>query len=60
MKKKIILFASIFALIVLALAISAGAQEWTYKDESGNTYLTLTMDENKVITDYDGSFPMWD
>ena len=60
MKKKIILFASIFALIVLAFAISVGAQEWTYKDESGNTYLTLTMDENKVITDYDGSFPMWD
>ena len=60
MKKKIVLFASIFALIVLAFAISVSAQDWTYKDEAGNTYLTLTMDENKVITDYEGSFPMWD
>ena len=60
MKKKIVLFASIFVLIVLAFAISVSAQDWTYKDEAGNTYLTLTMDENKVITDYEGSFPMWD
>ena len=57
MKKKMI---SIMAMLVCIFAISASAADWTYKDESGKTYLTLTIDDQTgIITEYDGRFPMW-
>ena len=60
MKKKIILMLALMAMLVCVFAISASAADWTYKDESGKTYLTLTIDDQTgIITEYDGRFPMW-
>ena len=60
MKKKILLMISIMAMLVCVFAISASAADWTYKDEAGQTYLTLTIDDQTgIITEYDGRFPMW-
>ena len=60
MKKKIILFASLLALTLFVFAICASASDWTYKDEAGNTHLTLTIDDTTgIITEYEGRFPMW-
>ncbi len=60
MKKKIILFISVLALAIFALAVSVSAADWTYKDESGTTHLTLTIDDaTGVVTEYEGRFPMW-
>ena len=60
MKKKILLMISIMAMLVCIFAISASAADWTYKDEAGQTYLTLTIDDQTgIITEYDGRFPMW-
>ena len=60
MKKKILLMISIMAMLVCIFAISASAADWTYKDEAGKTYLTLTIDDQTgIITEYDGRFPMW-
>ena len=60
MKKKILLMISIMAMLVCIFAINASAADWTYKDEAGQTYLTLTIDDQTgIITEYDGRFPMW-
>ena len=60
MKKKIILMLAIMAMLVCVFAISVSAANWTYKDEAGQTYLTLTInDETGIITEYNGRFPMW-
>lgn len=60
MKKKIFIIALMVALFACLLAVSVSAADWTYKDEGGNTHLTLTInDETKIITEYEGRFPMW-
>ena len=60
MKKKIVLMLAIMAMLVCVFAISVSAADWTYKDEAGQTYLTLTInDETGIITEYNGRFPMW-
>jgi hypothetical protein len=60
MKKKIFIIALMVALFACLLAVSVSAADWTYKDEDSNTYLTLTInDETKIITEYEGRFPMW-
>lgn len=60
MKKKIFIIALMVALFACLLAVSVSAADWIYKDEDGNTYLTLTIDdETKIITEYEGRFPMW-
>ncbi len=60
MKKKIFIIALMVALFACLLAVSVSAADWTYKDEDSNTHLTLTIDdETKIITEYEGRFPMW-
>ncbi len=61
MKKRLFVFTILIVAIVALFAISASAAEWTYKDEAGTVYLTLTIDDStKIVTEYEGKFPMWD
>ena len=61
MKKKLLMLMLFVALFVAILVVSASAAEWTYKDEAGTVYLTLTIDDStKIVTEYEGKFPMWD
>ena len=61
MKRKILIFALLVLCLATIFAVSVSAKEWTYKDEAGKTYLTLTIDDSsKIITEYEGRFPMWD
>ncbi len=61
MKRKILIFALLVLCLATVFAVSVSAKEWTYKDEAGKTYLTLTIDDSsKIITEYEGRFPMWD
>jgi hypothetical protein len=47
-------------MLTAIFALSVSAKEWTYKDEAGTTYLTLTInDSSKIVTEYEGRFPMW-
>ena len=60
MKRKILFFALLVAMLTAIFALSVSAKEWTYKDEAGTTYLTLTIDDSsKIVTEYEGRFPMW-
>ena len=61
MKKRFLMLMLFVALFVAIFAVSASAAEWTYKDEAGTVYLTLTIDDStKIVTEYEGKFPMWD
>ncbi|MBR2296962.1 MAG: leucine-rich repeat domain-containing protein [Clostridia bacterium] len=61
MKKRLFVFTILIVAIVALFAVSASAAEWTYKDEAGTVYLTLTIDDStKIVTEYEGKFPMWD
>ncbi|MBQ8738714.1 MAG: leucine-rich repeat domain-containing protein [Clostridia bacterium] len=61
MKKRFLMLMLFVALFVAIFAVSASAAEWTYKDEAGTVYLTLTIDDTtKIVTEYEGKFPMWD
>ena len=60
MKRKILIFALLVVALAAIFAMSISAKEWTYKDEAGTTYLTLTIDDtSKIVTSYNGRFPMW-
>ena len=60
MKRKILIFALLVVALAAIFAMSISAKEWTYKDEAGTTYLTLTIDDtSKIVTTYNGRFPMW-
>ena len=60
MRRKILFFALLVAMLTAIFALSVSAKEWTYKDEAGTTYLTLTIDDSsKIVTEYEGRFPMW-
>ena len=60
MKKRLLMLALFVMLFAVVFTVSISAKEWTYKDEAGNTYLTLTIDDStKIVTEYEGRFPMW-
>ena len=60
MKKRLLLLTVLVVALIAVFAISASAADWTYKDEAGETYLTLTIDdETGIVTEYNGKFPMW-
>ena len=59
MKKKILLMAFATVLFVLALAMCVGAAT-IYRDSEGDELFRFEMDENKLITTYEGEFPKTD
>ena len=60
MRRKILFFALLVAMLTAIFALSVSAKEWTYKDEAGTTYLTLTIDDSsQIVTESEGRFPMW-
>ena len=59
MKKKILLMAFASVLFVLALAMCVGATT-IYRDGEGDELFRFEMDENSIITTYQGEFPKTD
>ena len=59
MKKRLLLAALTAVLFVLVLALGVSATT-IYKDADGNELFRLEMNENKVITTYQGEFPKTD
>ena len=59
MKKKILLMAFASVLFVLALALCVGAAT-IYRDGEGDELFRFEMDENSIITTYQGEFPKTD